>query len=277
MEKSKREIGIFFILLFIISCISIFLILKTEPANAEDSLAALLFVFSPFLAAIITRLTTEHNIKKLGWKFGKAKYLLLAFIIPIIYGIIIYGFAWLTKIGAVNEQITIMGNESPSGLALIVLCLIGLIARSIGAFGEEVGWRGFLTPRLYKLTNLTTTSIIIGLVWTIWHLPLMILTNYGGDFSILNVLFSSISLISLSFMLTWLRIKSGSLWVGVIYHASHNFFIQGFFDQILAEKSSIVNFLGEMGAGVSICSIVIAIVFWRLRKKLPPPANYIIN
>ncbi len=277
MEKIKREIGVFFILLFIFSGISYFLISKSETAKAEDSIAALLLVYSPFLAAIITRLIIDRNIKKLGWKFGKAKYLLLAFIIPIIYGIIIYGFAWLTKIGSVNEQITIMGTDSPTGFALIVLCLIGLIARSIGAFGEEVGWRGFLTPRLYKLSILTATSIIIGLVWTIWHLPLMILTNYGGDFSILKVLLSCISLISLSFMLTWLRIKSGSLWVGVIYHTSHNFLIQGFFDQILAEKSSTVNFLGEMGAGVSICSIVIAIVFWRLRKKLPQPESYSIN
>lgn len=277
MEKTKSEIVIFFILLFIISGFSYFLLFKTESAKPEDSLASLLLVYSPFLAAIITRLIIDQNIKKLGWKFGKAKYLLLAFIIPIIYGIIIYGFAWLTKIGAVNEQITIMGTDSPSGFALIVLCPIGLIARSIGSFGEEVGWRGFLTPRLYKLSNLTTTSIIIGLVWTIWHLPLMILTNYGGDFSILKVLFSCISLISLSFMLTWLRIKSGSLWVGVIYHASHNFFIQEFFDQLLTAKSSTGYFLGEMGAGVSICSIVIAIVFWRLRKKLPQPKSYSIN
>jgi membrane protease YdiL (CAAX protease family) len=277
MGKIKSEIGIFFILLFILSGISYFLISETETSKAEDSIAAFLLVYSPFLAAIITRLICERNIKKLGWKFGKAKYLLLAFIIPITYGIIIYGFAWLTKIGSVNEQITIMGTDSPSGFALIVLFLIGIIARSIGAFGEEVGWRGFLTPRLYKLSNLTTTSIIIGLVWTIWHLPLMILANYGGDFLILKVLFSCISLISLSFMLTWLRIKSASLWVGVIYHASHNFLIQGFFDQLLTEKSSTVNLLGEMGAGVSICSIVIAIIFWRLRKKLLQPASYIIN
>ncbi len=277
MEKVRREIGIFFILLLVFSGMSYLLISKSEAAKAEDSIAALLLVYSPFLAAIITRLISERNIKKLGWKFGKAKYLLVAFIIPVIYGIIIYGFSWLTKVGVVNEQITIMGTDSPSGFALVVLCLIGLIARSIGAFGEEVGWRGFLTPRLYKLSNLTTTSIIIGLVWTIWHLPLMILSNYGGDFSILKVLFSCISLISLSFMLTWLRIKSGSLWVGVIYHASHNFFIQGFFDQILTEKSSTVHFLGEMGAGLSICSIVIAMIFWRLRKKLPPPASYMIN
>ena len=170
-----------------------------------------------------------------------------------------------------------MGTNSPNGLAMVVLCIVGVAARSIGAFGEEVGWRGFLTPRLYKLTNFTTTSIIIGIIWTIWHLPLMLMTNYGGGFTILKLLFSVISLISISFMLTWLRIKSGSLLVGLFYHASHNFFIQGFFDQVLTEKGGNSFFLTEMGIGLCLCSVIIAFIFWKLRNRLTQSDNYIIN
>jgi membrane protease YdiL (CAAX protease family) len=277
MEKTKKEIFIFFTLLIAFTGISYWLIYLSNSPKADDSLAALLLVYSPFLAAIITRLITDRNINKLGWKLGKAKYLFLALMIPIAYGIIIYGFAWLTKIGVVNEHIIIMGTNSPKGLALVVLCIIGVLVRSIGAFGEEVGWRGFLTPRLYKLTNLTATSLIIGLIWTIWHLPLMIMTNYGGGFSTLKILLSVISLVSISFMLTWLRIKSGSLWVGLFYHASHNFFIQGFFDQIFTEKGDNNYFLTEMGIGLCICSIIIALIFWKLRNRLTQPDNYTIN
>ena len=277
MEKTKKEIFIFFVLLLIFSGLSYVLIFKSNAPKPEDSSAALLLVYSPFLAAIATRLIYERNIKKLGWKIGKAKYLVISLIIPICYGIVVYGFAWLTKIGIVRENIQIMGTDSPKGIALIVLCIIGILIRAIGAFGEEVGWRGFLTPRLYKLTNLTTTSFIIGIVWTLWHLPLMIMTDYGDGFSILKLLFSVISLISISFMLTWLRIKSGSLWIGLFYHASHNFFIQDFFDKIFVEKGQTNYFLTEMGIGLCLCSIIIAFVFWKLRNKLQQPEIYSIN
>ena len=101
MRKTKKEIFIFFVLLIIFSGLSYVLISVSNVPKAEDSSAALLLVYSPFLAALITRLITDRNIKKLG----KVKYLFLAIFIPITYGIIIYGFAWLTKIGVINEHI----------------------------------------------------------------------------------------------------------------------------------------------------------------------------
>jgi len=53
-----------------------------------------------------------------------------------------------------------MGTDSPKITTLILLSIIGLLIRSIGAFGEEVGWRGFLTPRLYKLNSFAATDLV---------------------------------------------------------------------------------------------------------------------
>jgi len=277
MEKTKKEIAVFFVLLLIFSGLSYLLIFLSKAPKPEDSPSALALVYSPFFAAIFTRLIFDKNIKQLGWQFGKIKYLGIALLIPIIYGTAIYGISWLIKVGEVKEQIYILGTSSPKAAKVIVLCVIGVLIRSIGAFGEEVGWRGFLTPRLYKITNLTTTSVIIGIVWTLWHLPLMIMTDYGNEISILKLLISAVSLISISFMLTWLRIKSGSLWVGLFYHASHNFFIQDFFDQIFVEIGQNKYFLTEMGLGLCLTSIIIGIIFWNLRNKLVKPDYYNIN
>ena len=107
MKKTKKEIFIFLISLVIFSGLSYLLIFISNVSNPEDSWAAFLLVYSPFLAAIITKLISERNIKKLGWKFGNGKYLLISLLIPIGYGIIVYGFAWLTKIGEVKEHIQI--------------------------------------------------------------------------------------------------------------------------------------------------------------------------
>jgi len=277
MKKVKNELIVFFTLLIIFSGLSYFLIFISKAPKPEDSSSALALVYSPFFAAIVTRLIFDRNIKQLGWKFGHIKYLGIALMIPIIYGTVIYGISWLINVGEVKEQIYILGTTSPKGAQVILLCVIGVLVRSIGAFGEEVGWRGFLTPRLYRITNFTATSIIIGAVWTLWHLPLMIMTDYGNEFSILKLLISAVTLISISFMLTWLRIKSGSLWVGLFYHASHNFFIQDFFDQIFVEIGQNKFVLTEMGLGLCLTSIIIGIIFWNLRKKLEKPDYYNIT
>ena len=250
MNNIKKEIAIFLGLLLTLSVLVYAIMYQSTADNVEDSFIAILLVYCPFLAAILTRLITERNIRKLGWEFGKGKYLIIALLIPILYGTVVYSFAWLTNIGIVNKDFKIgLGSDLPQSIDLFLFFLIGLLVRAIGSFGEEVGWRGFLTPRLYKLTNLKTTSLIVGGIWLVWHIPLMIMTNYGGEFSILKIAVFAIGLMAISYMLTWLRIKSGSLWIGVFCHASHNFFIQNIFDEILVENTSNPIFLTELVLG----------------------------
>jgi membrane protease YdiL (CAAX protease family) len=278
MNKIKKEIVLFLWLLLTLSGIVYAIMYQSTADNVEDSLIAVLLVYCPFLAAILTRLIGERNIRKLGWKFGKGKYLFIALLIPIIYGTLVYSFAWLTNIGIVNEDFKIgLGSDLPRSIDLFIFFTLGLLSRAIGAFGEEVGWRGFLTPRLYKLFGIKVTSILVGLIWIIWHIPLMIMTDYGGEFSLLKIILFTIGLITISFMLTWMRIKSGSLWIGVFCHASHNFFIQGVFDQLILENGDKNFLLTEMGLGLCITSIVIALIFWKLRNKLPKPEEYFIG
>jgi membrane protease YdiL (CAAX protease family) len=84
---------------------------------------------------------------------------------------------------------------------------------------EELGWRGFLQPRLQQRFSALRASIVIGIVWGLWHVP-MILTG-TGDFTVfweylLNV-------IALSVILGWLYNNTeGALPVVMIAHASHN-------------------------------------------------------
>ena len=125
-DKAKKEIFLFLFLLVILSGISYFLISQSEAANVEDSPITLLLVYSPFLAAIITRLITDNNLKKLGWRFVKGKYLFISFLIPVIAGVIVYGFAWLTKFGYLNENVKIgLGSNLPMSLDFLIFCALG--------------------------------------------------------------------------------------------------------------------------------------------------------
>ena len=92
-----------------------------------------------------------------------------------------------------------------------------------GATGEEAGWRGFAPPHLQEIHGLGKASLILGLIWGFWHLPLWFLSGYSGLDLLIYILAFSVSIISLTFSLTWLSNKTpNSLIPIVIIHFSFN-------------------------------------------------------
>ena len=75
--------------------------------------------------------------------------------------------------------------------------------------------------------------------------------------------------VGISFAFAWLRLKSGSVWTAALLHASHNLYIQGYFDVVTVESDTTMYLTGEFGAGLAIAAVVVAFVFWRLRDRLP--------
>ena len=67
-----------------------------------------------------------------------------------------------------------------------------------------------------------------------------------------------------------MRLKSGSLWTGVILHASHNLFIQGIFDQLMRNTGRTLWLTTEFGAALAMSTAAFALVFWSKRKELNP-------
>ena len=56
----------------------------------------------------------------------------------------------------------------------------GLVKSIANALGEEIGWRGFLVPELFKTTGLTGTALFSGVVWALWHYPVLIGADYNA-------------------------------------------------------------------------------------------------
>jgi uncharacterized protein len=148
---------------------------------------------------------------------------------------------------------------------------IGVIRDLPTVLGEEIGWRGFLVPELAKRHGFAATAIISGLIWAIWHYPILLLGDYHPNTPVwyylpLFTLFVPI----INFVWTWMRLKSGSIWPGVILHAAHNTFIQQFFDPLTADNSKTRYVAGEFGAVLGVVSVLMAIYFWRRRSELTP-------
>lgn len=98
--------------------------------------------------------------------------------------------------------------------ALILIQTAGLKIFLGGGFGEEFGWRGFLQPELEKAISPLTASMVVGVVWTAWHLPLRLV---GGDIGH-PVVFSA-TLLGYSVILAWIYHASGGsvLWAAVFH------------------------------------------------------------
>jgi membrane protease YdiL (CAAX protease family) len=117
------------------------------------------------------------------------------------------------------------GEGAPGNMGLSVGFWAGLIILNLlqGATGEEAGWRGFALPRLQAIHEPVKASLILGLLWNFWHLPLWLLSGYSGIDLLIYVLAFSTSIISLTFLLTWISSKTpASLIPIVLTHFSFN-------------------------------------------------------
>lgn len=97
-----------------------------------------------------------------------------------------------------------------------------IAAGSIEAIGEELGWRGYLLPRLVDLGRVRA-GLCSGLLWAVWHAPLIyIAAAYHGGAGPLYMLSFTITIVAMGFVANELRMASGSSWPAVLFHGAHN-------------------------------------------------------
>ncbi len=132
-----------------------------------------------------------------------------------------YLFTFLIVITGSAGQITInrlLGNTFNGTLFLTQLgSFLPLLI--LGPLSEEIGWRGFALPRLQTRWNALTSSLIIGVIWGLWHLPLFMMVGTSqyelGD-PIISFL---IKMTASSILYTWLYNNTKhSLWSAIMLH-----------------------------------------------------------
>lgn len=93
--------------------------------------------------------------------------------------------------------------------------ILSFLAILVGSTAEEIGWRGFLLPNLQKKHTPFISSIIVGILWGIWHL------NFTGG--ILGFVLYTVTIIEMSILMTWIYNKSnGNLLLMTIWHLVFN-------------------------------------------------------
>jgi membrane protease YdiL (CAAX protease family) len=100
------------------------------------------------------------------------------------------------------------------------LAIVPLTNVLLPGIREELGWRGFLQPRLIRSGfSLWFAMIITGAIWGLWHAPVMMRGQYPGH-PYLGAFLTVPYCVLLAIIFGWLRIGSGSVWVAAVAHAS---------------------------------------------------------
>jgi membrane protease YdiL (CAAX protease family) len=151
------------------------------------------------------------------------------------------------------------------GVGVPLLTAVIMLAFSVfpgSALGEEIGWRGYALPRLQTGRSALGASLILGVVWGFYHLPLYFTGQAGRPLSLFPLFV--VSTIALSVILTWVyNGTGGSLLMVVLLHATFNLPLT----LLIAPLGSRVTvpFLLYVGLWVA---AAIAVVVWAGPKQL---------
>ena len=131
--------------------------------------------------------------------------------------------------------------------------------------GEEIGWRGFLLPQMAKTWGFRAAVLFGGLIWAVWHYPLILSGRYLAGTPIWHQLpMFTIEILGMTAVLGILRLNSNSIWPAILLHASHNYFDQNIFAPLTNGGGSRY-FAGETGIITAVIACVIAIL---MTKKI---------
>lgn len=262
-DNPRRTITIFLALMLGLSAITW---VPQIAAGKMHPLWILGTMWSPGIAAIVTKLVVQGSLRGMGWRPRTAALLALAYVLPLLYALPVYAAAWLSGLGTFDEGqwIVNVGLSPWTGLALIVTA--GLASSLISATGEEIGWRGLLVPELMKLTSFRNAALVSGAVWAAWHMPLLLFAGYRGQGTPLAYSLACFAamVLGLSVIMAWLTVTSRSLWPAVMLHAAHNLFVQNVFDLATVEDDRTNYVTGEFGVGLAVTVAVTAVVLLRI-------------
>lgn len=279
-SQNRKAIITFLLINFGLSSIFYFLIIHTGKLGSGFGLYVTGIMWCPATAAIITSLILKRKIALLGWQWGETRYQIRSYLIPLCYALIAYLIIWLVGWGKfyndefVKQVAASFGFEKlPEALTIvlyfILMGIIGMPGSIATALGEEIGWRGFLVPELYKNMGYTKTSLLTGVIWSVWHYPILLFADYNsGTPAWYGLTCFTVMVISISFIFTWFRIKSNSLWTAVLLHASHNLFIQSIFTPLTKDTGNTKYFTDEFGTVLPVVCIGFALFFWLKRNEL---------
>jgi len=199
---------------------------EMTPGLGLIAIGGIFSTFGPMMAAFtVTGLTQGREGVRLFWqRFWDVRlpgvWLFVSFLLPFLLiavpRFIVVPLGYPLYLGWASQPVLILG------------WLLNNFTRS-GGISEEFGWRGYALPILQARWNALISSIVLGVIWTVWHLPLWFLVGSSQQGTSFWMFLANLVLTSILY--TWLNNNArGSILVAVVFHAIGNTVVQMFPD-----------------------------------------------
>lgn len=198
-----------------------------------------LAMWAPGLAAILVTMVFEkkgfkQGLRDLGLaRMGRFRFYVLAWLLPPLVVVLTLLVTVLLGLGqfdtgftSARQMIASSGYGEVSPLSIVLLIglqsfLIAPIINVLFTLGEEIGWRGFLLPRLLPLGR-WPAILVSGAIWGLWHAPAIVKgLNYPG-YPALGIPMMVVFCILLGAFMAWLYLETKSSWAPALAHGSIN-------------------------------------------------------
>ena len=184
-------------------------------ATAGPSIAALI------LAGAVGRGEVQRLLESFSPGRVSLRWALVALVVPVA----MIGIAIVASVGAFGAAVPVI---TIGVLGVLVTEFVRILFLG-GPLEEELGWRGFALPRLQEKRSAFSSSVILGAIWGVWHIPLYLVSGTGQQATaastgaVFGITAFVVWTIGLSILFTWLFNQTrGSLIVAMLFHAAVN-------------------------------------------------------
>ena len=158
-----------------------------------------------------------------------------------------------------REMLALFMNPAVVIMITIVSGLLaGVTINAVFAFGEEYGWRNYLVDVLRE-QKFVCASILIGIVWGLWHFPLILLGHNYPQHSVAGVFMMVVFCVLASFIETYIVVKTKSVFPAAIFHGTINA-VAGLNVILIKGGNDLLNGMTGL-SGFIVMAIVIMIVY----------------
>lgn len=182
-KSTKRNYALWYSVLVLIFTWVVSFALFTDPELDTNSIFVIiplvLALFFPAILAFIFKKIEYENIKiksQFSVKTLNNKSLLFAIIYPIVFILLCFLISLILNMGEVDY------TKIPN-LSDVIQIILSIFINMIILFGEEYGWRGYLLPELSKDYGKIKATVIVGIVWALFHIPVIFLSAKASGMS----------------------------------------------------------------------------------------------
>ena len=248
MKSEKKGLPVYLALTFVLTWVYMFLVVWPAANQGTTQIYQLLVMgcmFFPTACMLLTRLLTREGFSDLLLRprlKGNGKYYLIAYFglpVLIVLGAALYFILFPDKLDwsapYLRQAMTAAGNPYeaqalPMNFLLMIQAaqafLLAGIVNIIPSLGEEWGWRGYMMPRLLKTMRPLPALVTGGVIWGLWHAPIIALGhNYGTGYPGWpwgGIAAMCVFCTALGILFTWLTEKTGSVIPAAIAHGAVN-------------------------------------------------------